>query len=283
MYSLRERFEHFKTGFIGKPDESALNDYGFQLSDKYISYSLPSNNQYNQYNINIPILNLDFFKSKSEHKKYEEYIDISSNIYLFGKVIKNILSLYNSLGHLFFVITLKHFKDVDCTDLSSLSNEIYSKHFEYHNEIDEDNPFKGEHKRNMQEAEEYAQLRWTPYDGRELTNQEKKERDDFIDRSYHTSNPPLTMKIKPLGENHFVFYSEETLKYSSTTKHFYCLPINEDFYLSFEFWYRVEKGNWNKKFKDWINNTKGLEETIIKTIKISNIVNSDLEQISDNT
>ncbi len=282
MYSLKKRVEQLKAGFIGKPDESNFTNYGIRISDKYVSYSAPSNNRYTQYKTDISTLVEEFLTSKESTGYHEDYVLLSCNAYHFSKVIKNILTPYNSLGHLYFTIRLKQFNDIDCMNLSYLSNAIYSRHYEYFNEFDDKNPFKGRHKKEMIEAEEYVQIRWSPYDGRELTEQEKQERDDFIDRSYHTTNPPLKINRQTLGGNEFLTYCEGKLKYSNQVNSYYCLPIDEDFYLSFEFIYEVEKIRWNKKFKKWVYDRKILEEKIIKTIELSNIVNSDLEQINDN-
>lgn len=94
--------------------------------------------------------------------------------------------------------------------------------------------------------------------------------------------PPIKCKEVNIGNHRCVKYEEGNVYYKYDLKRVYNIIITNGFYLSIEFWYKLDSSYVNRKLLNWVGDSdKEFEKEMLERLEISPFIDSCLGEKID--
>ncbi|WP_426370531.1 hypothetical protein [Pseudocolwellia sp. HL-MZ7] len=241
----------FWRGFFGGPDYINNTHYQFTLENQKLEVVLPSEPvKYEHVDLTYPYKSKQWVEENFKIENQHEYFQLMGDGWSFCPLRG--LFYYNVYGSILCLIRLKRVNSINVLDKQALSQYVIQAYDDFYNGPEGSN----------------TQLRQSTQEQLPDVSPEHLEVETMarIQVWGHPSIPAATMKS--INNIEWVFY-QEIRDTSFARKDFYCLPLNEDTFLEFQFDYTVQKRP--EKFKGWEKYALELQERIMKSIRLIDI------------
>ncbi|WP_426356833.1 hypothetical protein ACPUVO_10060 [Pseudocolwellia sp. HL-MZ19] len=240
-------------GFLGGVDYKNDATYQFTLDSEMLEVVLPCDYpiSFSDRDLHYPYQSIEWFEDSARVEEQHKFIAIITDGWNFRSFWS--LLFYRVYGTLRCSIRLKKTDCINVLDKQALSQYVVQAYDDFYNGPEGSN----------------TQLRQLIQEQLPDVSPEHLEVETMarIHVWGHPSIPAAMMKS--INNIEWVFY-QEIRDTSFERKDFYCLPLNEDTFLEVRFNYIIQKRP--KKFKRWEKYALELQERIMKSIRLTDIV-----------
>ena len=267
LKELRRRFR-------GGPDFNLCQEVTAVLENTQLTLSLPvSNVEALQVplSINFPYRQPGWFENNAEYAQQHHHVHIISKNWCY--LAKGLTAFFSELGMLSISIVIKRVspeKKINAMELDSLGRYVVAEYDEYYNSpVIGENSRLGANTKIIKRTEEDCRGNHPSFNEERIAEQVAL----CLKSRGHPPIPPH--QIKAINNRKWVFYSEPGPGiFFLNRSRMYCLPISEQYYVSFNFYYRVDLKD---KFKHWESAAEAAEKRIMESIRIESVGTKLLE------
>ena len=264
LKNLRRRFR-------GGPDFNLCQEVTAVLEDTQLTLSLPASNVEAvevPRNINFPYRQPGWFENNVRQSRQHHYVQIATHNWCF--MPKGIASFFSELGMFSLSIQVKKIlsEKMNAMELDVLGKYVVDEYDEYYNSPNySEYSSLGTNTKIIKETQNDCRRNHPSFSEERITEQVAL---CLESRGY----PPISPhRIKLIGKRRWVYYTEPD-SCSIDRDNMYCFPMDESFYLCFNFRYRVDISN---KFKLWKSAAEAAEKRIMESVRIESVGTKLLE------
>lgn len=270
-------FKLLLDGFKGKPDLSEMSIDIFRVDDYLIKFEFPKDILEKRHYEDSFLF--EDFNIKSTEYIHQKYVNLFYVGYSFRKIVTNYIFPVNTLGKLYINLRIKKSNATIETE-NELSNFIEREYNDYYHDPNPcSDSMRGYHTDLMNDARIIADQRWgvNPDDEDKIKKKEK-----YLIHSFFLGYPPIKCKEVNIGNHRCVKYEEGNINYKYDLKRVYNIIIMNGFYLSIEFWYKLDSSYVNRKLLNWVGDSdKEFEKEMLERLEISPFIDSCLGEKID--
>lgn len=270
-------FKLLLDGFKGKPDLSEMSIDLFRVDDYLIKFEFPKDILEKCHYEDCFLF--EDFNIKSTEYIHQKYVNLFYVGYSFRKIVTNYIFPVNTLGKLYINLRIKKSNATIETE-NELSNFIEREYNDYYHDPNPcSDSMRGYHTDLMNDARIIADQRWgvNPDDEDKIKKKEK-----YLIHSFFLGYPPIKCKEVNIGNHRYVKYEEGNVYYKYDLKRVYNIIISGGFYLSVEFWYKLDSSYTNKKLLNWVSNADAkFEKEMLERLELSNYIDSCLNSAEE--
>ncbi len=250
----------FGKGYTGGPDFSQLESFSFDLEGIELRVTVPKRRialARKDWSDSLPFRSPGWFDHHCEQQNNHFYSTVFVDLWPYvGPIWRTGMDrTFGILGMQVWIKRVRPEKVLDMNNLDTLAEAIRWE-YEWFFEVEEPGEFgRGWNRRARQEAED-------EYNSRNpIIPEEMKLRDKEDSLNYSLQELPTHFESRRYGDQEWLYYALR--KEANTTAHYYCIPLDDQFFLSVRFGYRIDLSNY---LHLWQANAKAAEQRIMETL-----------------
>jgi hypothetical protein len=256
----------FGKGYSGGPNFSKLETLHFDLEGNALSVTIPATNialPRGEINVNTPFRSPGWFDEHCRQMWNHFYVRVFGEAWAYvGPFWK--AGPDRTFGVLSLSVDIKRAlpgKVLDMNDLNTLAEAIRWD-YEWYYEVEEPGKYgRGGNRKARQEAEEEYNARHPSIP------EEKKIRDKEAGLRHSLRELPTQFEIRRYGDQEWLYYAlKERLSSHYPVHHYYCQPLDDQYYLYVKFSYRIDFSDY---FHLWQADAEAAEQRIIEMVKLT--------------
>jgi hypothetical protein len=252
----------FGKGYTGGPDFNQLETFRFELEDAELSLTLPKTNvaiPIGNIVVNHPFRSPGWFDENCEQMANHFSAHIFTELWGYRGPYWKVMN--EPFGVLSCRVEIKRARPEKRLDLGNLNDlaEAIRWDYEWYYEIAEPGKYgQGSNREVRQEAEEEYNSRHPKIP------EEKKLRDKEKTLQNLLRELPTKFETRQFGDQEWLYYALK--REPSYPAHYYCHPLDEEYYLSIRFGYRIDFRDY---FHLWQADAEAAEQRMMGMIKLT--------------